>query len=157
MFVVTQLCFQIVEEINYMFRPFSGWAIIRLRLQYRRKLVYYNVDIKNGGTRSRFTILRRCVAIYTRCGICTSYDFICRVFCRFIDTWAGVVFRSCFGKRWSVRSWLGRLRRWWLWRRQVGLWSNCLRKGGEGGLDVYIGVYECSPIFESQPDKDRNM
>jgi hypothetical protein len=27
MSVVTQLCFQIVEEINYMFRPFSGWAI----------------------------------------------------------------------------------------------------------------------------------
>jgi hypothetical protein len=23
----TQLYFQIVEEINYMFRPFSGWAI----------------------------------------------------------------------------------------------------------------------------------
>jgi hypothetical protein len=29
---------QIVEEINYMFRLFSGWAIIRLRLEYRRKL-----------------------------------------------------------------------------------------------------------------------
>jgi hypothetical protein len=54
MSVVTQLYFQIVEEINYIFRPFSGWAIIRLRLQYRRKLIYYNVDIKNGGTRSRF-------------------------------------------------------------------------------------------------------
>jgi hypothetical protein len=26
--VVTKLCFEIVEEINYMFRPFSGWAII---------------------------------------------------------------------------------------------------------------------------------
>jgi hypothetical protein len=47
---------QIVEEINYMFRPFSGWAIIMLRLEYRRKLIYYNVDIKNGGTRSRFTM-----------------------------------------------------------------------------------------------------
>jgi hypothetical protein len=35
--------------------------------------------------------LGRCVAVYTRCGICTSYDFICRVFCRFVDTWAGVV------------------------------------------------------------------
>jgi hypothetical protein len=56
MSVVTQLYFQIVEEINYMFRPFSGWAIIRLRLKYRRKLIYYNVDIKNGGTRSRFTM-----------------------------------------------------------------------------------------------------
>jgi hypothetical protein len=54
--VVTQLYFQIVEEINYMFRPFSGWAIIRLRLEYRRKLIYYNADIKNGGTRSRFTM-----------------------------------------------------------------------------------------------------
>jgi hypothetical protein len=39
-----------------MFRPISGWAIIRLRLEYRIKLIYYNVDIKNGGTRSRFTI-----------------------------------------------------------------------------------------------------
>jgi hypothetical protein len=37
MSVVTQLYFQIVEE-NYMFRPFSGWAIVRLRLEYRRKL-----------------------------------------------------------------------------------------------------------------------
>jgi hypothetical protein len=48
MSVVTQLYFQIVEENNYMFRPFCEWAIIRLRLEYRRKLVYYNVDIKNG-------------------------------------------------------------------------------------------------------------
>jgi hypothetical protein len=55
MSVVTELYFQIVEE-NYMFRPFSGWAIIRLRLEYRRKHIYYNVDIKNGGTRSRFTM-----------------------------------------------------------------------------------------------------
>jgi hypothetical protein len=52
MSVVTQLYFQIVEEINYKFRPFSGWAIIRLRLEYRKKLKYYNVDIKNGETRS---------------------------------------------------------------------------------------------------------
>jgi hypothetical protein len=49
MSVITQLYFQIVEENNYMFRPFSGWAIIRLRLEYRRKLIYYNVDIKNWG------------------------------------------------------------------------------------------------------------
>jgi hypothetical protein len=48
MSVVTQLYIQIVEENNYMFRPFSGWAIIRLRLEYRRKHIYYNVDIKNG-------------------------------------------------------------------------------------------------------------
>jgi hypothetical protein len=36
MSVVAQLYFQIVEE-NHMFRPFSGWAIIRLRLEYRGK------------------------------------------------------------------------------------------------------------------------
>jgi hypothetical protein len=54
MSVVTQLNFQIVEENNYMFLPFSGWAIIRLRLEYRRN-TYYNVYIKNGGTTSRFT------------------------------------------------------------------------------------------------------
>jgi hypothetical protein len=56
MSVVTQLYFQIVEENSYMFWPFTGWAIIRLRLEYQRKLIYYNVDIKNGGTRSHFTM-----------------------------------------------------------------------------------------------------
>jgi hypothetical protein len=40
MSVVTQLYFQIVEENNYMFRPYTGWAIISLRLEYRRKLIY---------------------------------------------------------------------------------------------------------------------
>jgi hypothetical protein len=49
MSVVTQLYFQIVEENNYIFWPFYRWSIIRLRLEYRRKLVYYSVDIKNGG------------------------------------------------------------------------------------------------------------
>jgi hypothetical protein len=44
MAVVTQLYFQIVEEINYMFRLFSGWAIIRLKLEYGRKVTHYNVD-----------------------------------------------------------------------------------------------------------------
>jgi hypothetical protein len=56
MSVETQLYFQIVEEINDMFRPFSEWVIIRLRLEYQRKLICYNVDIKNGETRSRFTM-----------------------------------------------------------------------------------------------------
>jgi hypothetical protein len=59
-----------------MFRPFSGWAIIRLRLEYRRKHIYYHVDIKNGGTRSRFTMFgEECRYIYTGCGICNGYDF----------------------------------------------------------------------------------
>jgi hypothetical protein len=49
MCVLTQLYFKTVEEINYMFRPFSGWAIIRLRPEYWGKLIYYNVDIKNLG------------------------------------------------------------------------------------------------------------
>jgi hypothetical protein len=44
MAVVIQLYFQIVEEISYMFRTFSGWAIIRLKLEYQRKLIHYNVD-----------------------------------------------------------------------------------------------------------------
>jgi hypothetical protein len=48
MSVVTQLYFKIAEKINYMFLSFSGWAIIRFTLEYRRKLIYYNVDIKNG-------------------------------------------------------------------------------------------------------------
>jgi hypothetical protein len=56
MSVATQLYFQMVEEINYMLRPFSAWVIIRLRLEYRRKFIYYNVDIKNGEKRSRFTM-----------------------------------------------------------------------------------------------------
>jgi hypothetical protein len=70
MSVVTQLYFQIVEENNYMVRPFSVWAIIRLRLEYRRKPIYYNVDIKNGERDLVLQCLGRCVAIYTRCGIC---------------------------------------------------------------------------------------
>jgi hypothetical protein len=45
MSVVTQLYFQIVEENNFMFQPFSGWAIIRLRLEYQRELIYYDVYI----------------------------------------------------------------------------------------------------------------
>jgi hypothetical protein len=103
MSVVTQLYFKIVEENNYMFRPFSGWAIIRLRLEYRRKLMYYNVDIKHGNEISFYSVWGG-LYIYTRCGLCDVYDFICRVFCKFIDTLAGVVFERCFGKRWSVRS-----------------------------------------------------
>jgi hypothetical protein len=34
--------------------------------------------------------------MYTGCGICASYDFICCVFCRFFDMWAGVIFGDCF-------------------------------------------------------------
>jgi hypothetical protein len=34
MAVITQLYFQIVEEIDYVFWPFSGWAIIGLKLEY---------------------------------------------------------------------------------------------------------------------------
>jgi hypothetical protein len=65
MAVVRQPYFKIVEENNYMFRPFSGWDIVRLRLEYRRKLIYYNVDIKNGGRRSRFTMFGEvCSYIY---------------------------------------------------------------------------------------------
>jgi hypothetical protein len=57
MSAVTKLYFQIVEETNYMFRLFFG-----LRLEYLRKLIYYNVDIKNGGTRSRFTMFGEVMA-----------------------------------------------------------------------------------------------
>jgi hypothetical protein len=49
MSVVTPPYFQTVEENNYIFRPFYVWAVIRLRLEYWRKLIYYNVDIRNGG------------------------------------------------------------------------------------------------------------
>jgi hypothetical protein len=47
-----------------MFRPFSGWAIIRLRLEYQRKLIYYNVDIKHGELDLVLQCLGRSVAIY---------------------------------------------------------------------------------------------
>jgi hypothetical protein len=47
MSVVTQLYFQIVEDNYYVFRPFSGWAIIRFRLEYQSNLIYYNVDVRN--------------------------------------------------------------------------------------------------------------
>jgi hypothetical protein len=43
--------FQIVEENNYMSRPFSGWAIIRLRLEYRRKLIYSYTHPEDGPPR----------------------------------------------------------------------------------------------------------
>jgi hypothetical protein len=57
--VVTQPYFQIVEEINYMFRPFTGLAIIRLKLEISEKThtAMWSIPyIKNGGTRSRFTM-----------------------------------------------------------------------------------------------------
>jgi hypothetical protein len=90
MSVVTQLYFQIFEENNYMFRPFSGWVIIRLRLEYRRKLPTKRTS-RMGERDLVLQCLGRCVAIYTGCGIWDSYDFICRVLCGFIDMWAGVV------------------------------------------------------------------
>jgi hypothetical protein len=81
-----------------MFRPFSGLAIIMLKLEYRRKLIHYKVEyISRMGERDLvLQWLERCVAIYTRCEICASYDFICRVFCGFVNIRAGVVFGSCF-------------------------------------------------------------
>jgi hypothetical protein len=63
MSAVKQLYIQIVEGNNYIFLPFSGWAIIRLRLEYRRKLIYYNVDIKNGGQVLILQCLGWCVLI----------------------------------------------------------------------------------------------
>jgi hypothetical protein len=85
MAVLTQLYFHIIEEINYMFRPFSGWAIIRLKLEYLRNLIHYNVDYTSRmGERDPVSQwLGRCVAIYKRCGICANYDFICLFFCWF--------------------------------------------------------------------------
>jgi hypothetical protein len=84
MAVVTQLYFQTVEEINYMFRPFSGWAIIRLKPEYSRNLTHYNVDYTSrmGERDLVLQFLGRCLAIYTRCGICASYNFVCHVFSR---------------------------------------------------------------------------
>jgi hypothetical protein len=69
MAVVTQLYFKIVEETNYIFRPFSGSGIIRLKLEYLRKLIHYNVDYTTRmGERDLVSqCLGRCVAIYTGC------------------------------------------------------------------------------------------
>jgi hypothetical protein len=57
-----------------MVKPFSGWAIIRLSLEYRRKLIYCNVDIKSGETRSRFTMFG------WECGYVYKHDVDCAVF-----------------------------------------------------------------------------
>jgi hypothetical protein len=81
MSVVTQLYFKLLKKTTTC--PFSGWGIIRLRLEYRRKLIYYNVDIKHGEWDLVLQCLGRSVAIYTRCGLCDVYDFICRVVCKF--------------------------------------------------------------------------
>jgi hypothetical protein len=76
---------------------FSGWAIIRLRLEYRRKHIYCTTmwTSRMGEQDLVLQCLGRCVTIYTRCGICDGYDFVCRVLCGF-DMWAGVIFGSCF-------------------------------------------------------------
>jgi hypothetical protein len=71
-----------------------------LRLEYRIKHIYYNVDIKNGERDLVLQCLGRCVAIYTRCGICDGYNFVCRVLCGFIDMWTGVVFGTSNFQRW---------------------------------------------------------
>jgi hypothetical protein len=64
MSVVTQLYFQFVEENNYMFQPFSGWAIIRLRLEHQGKLIL-QCGYQAWGTRSRFTMFgEECSYIY---------------------------------------------------------------------------------------------
>jgi hypothetical protein len=68
--------YQIVEEINHMFRPFSGWAIISLRQEYQIKLLHYNVDIKHGERDLVLQCLGRSVAIYMQCGFCDVCDFI---------------------------------------------------------------------------------
>jgi hypothetical protein len=95
--VVTQLCFQIVEEINYRFRPFSGWAIIRLKLEYLRNLtLQYGLYMKNGGTKSRFIVVGEVLSyIYVMWNL-RQLDLICHVICTLVDMWAGVVFGSCF-------------------------------------------------------------
>jgi hypothetical protein len=48
MSVVTHLYFKIVEENNYMFRPFSGWAIIRLRISEKTHIVQCGHCSKRG-------------------------------------------------------------------------------------------------------------
>jgi hypothetical protein len=51
-----------------MFQLFSGWAIIRLKLEYLRKLTHYNVDYTSKvGERDLVLLwLGRCLAIYIR-------------------------------------------------------------------------------------------
>jgi hypothetical protein len=120
-----------------MFRPFSGWAIIMLWLEYRRKLIYYNAGIKNVRTRFRFTMFVEVRSyIYAMWNLRSLRFYLSCFMLVIIDTWAGVVFGKCFEKRWSVRSWLGWFHKWWLWRIQSGLWSNSLRARG-----VYISDY----------------
>jgi hypothetical protein len=79
-----------------------GYLQVETRILEKTYTLQRRLYIKNGGTKSRFTMV---VEVYTRCGTCASYDVICHVFCRFFDMWAGVVFGV--RERWPVRSWLG--------------------------------------------------
>jgi hypothetical protein len=63
MSVVTHLYFQIVEENNYMFRPFSVWAIIRLRLEYWRHLISTSIESHNGDDATKVCIRREAVYV----------------------------------------------------------------------------------------------
>jgi hypothetical protein len=77
--VVTQLYFQIVEEISYMFWPFSGWAIIRLKLEISQKThTHCNVDCTSRMGERDFILqwLGRCIAIYTWRGTIVKQDLI---------------------------------------------------------------------------------
>jgi hypothetical protein len=138
MSVVTQLYFQIFEENNYMFRPFSVWAIIRLRLEYRRKHIYYNVDIKNGGTRSCFTIFG--VVCNYICAMWNGYDFVCRVLCRSIDSSPHVNGPTEDIKNKVVtiplRAYIA-----------THLSKHCKMRSRSPILDVHIVVHVFSPIF----------
>jgi hypothetical protein len=50
MSIVTQLYFQIVEEINYMFRPIFWVGHHQVEIRISEKTHILHVDIKNGGT-----------------------------------------------------------------------------------------------------------
>jgi hypothetical protein len=65
MSVETQLYFQIFEEIHYVFRPFSGWAIISLILEYQRKLILQCGHQEWGNDISFYNVWGP-----VRCGIC---------------------------------------------------------------------------------------
>jgi hypothetical protein len=122
MSVVTQLYFHIVEEINYMFQSFSRWAIIRVRLEYRRKLTYYSVDMKNGGTRSRFTMSGDVCSYIYRVWCYRRCSYIYRDWCyrRCVAIIQGVVLQEMCSYIYRV----------WCYRRCVAIYTGCGATGG---------------------------
>jgi hypothetical protein len=136
MYVVTQLYFQIVEENKHVSALFwVGHHQAETRISEKTHIL--QCGHQEWGTRSRFTMFGE-VCSY----ICAMWNLrwlrLCLSCPLYVHRHVG--WSRLWKLFWSVLSWLGRLHRWWLWRRQLGLWSNCLQKGGGGRLDKWMSL-----------------